>query len=276
MCTRTPPDSSYPLYIRGNCNPSLSLVFTISLFNNPANSDFKIVASDETTFHAHTLILGMYTTFFSDMLTPSFCEASDSTLLFRYHDAETIKAFLEYCYKGAYGPVDKSANLDLKLYQLADYVYADGVKSVALNSFKNNLIAHGGKDYEAGGKDYEAFWANELPKCVDTAYRKCSAVKRDMEIQAAVVAVIKGGLIKMGRSWKPFEPAVREHPDFAAEMVGFLMWEIQKSPEFGLRRAEMDDEFFCPMCKTSHVRGKDVYTCRRCRFRFPEALAGIA
>jgi len=101
-----------------------------SIFHDVKNSDFKIIAEDET-FQCHKNILSARSDVFKNMLAHDTLESKTNTLVTKDVPAITVEDMLKYIYTG-----EIPENLSIHLLHVADFYQLDSLKEACV---KNRL-----------------------------------------------------------------------------------------------------------------------------------------
>ena len=99
-----------------------------SIFHDVKNSDFKIIAEDET-FQCHKNILSARSDVFKNMLAHDTLESRTNTLVTKDLPANTVKDMLKYIYTG-----EIPENLSIHLLHVSDFYQLDSLKEACVEN----------------------------------------------------------------------------------------------------------------------------------------------
>lgn len=155
-----------------------------------------------------------------------FAEAATKTVNFPEHTPASVKLFLQFCYTGDYklNPASDDAEnqhatpapaqLDIKVYLLADCLIADDVKSFALEKFDAKM------DPGLDRALFEKLWKEDLAGIVDAVYANTAIdYSRRHEIYTVVVDAVVKGILEYKLPSEYLEKQFQSYHDCGAGIV---------------------------------------------------------
>lgn len=158
-----------------------------------------------------------------------------------------MKAFVEFCYKGDYGlPEDnKTAQLDVEVYVLADYLLSPDLKEAAAEKLKTHISPAPLGMLDAS--EFKKFWEEDMAELVDSVYSVTTAADTYQDLRTAVVDTVMHGLLIEVLPWESLQEPIKIHHDFTAVVFTRHADGVRKG--LGIAKDPRTRTIDCTMCK---------------------------